>query len=149
VPFYVALFVPGAITHQRTIWNEGGALGDLRTIKAAADRYRAAYGSGFPADLALLGSLPWEAPTSCKGTDLLHPYFAGGARRGYRLEYRPGAPVEHAAAGCPAGVRSYTEGARPVSYKTTGVRSFYMDESGVIRFTRKDRPATADDPSRH
>lgn len=148
VPFYLALAAPYVIPHQRSIWNESSAKGDLRLLKAAADRYRAAYVSGFPANLSLLGSLPMDEPTSCKGTDLLHAYFGGGARRGYRLEYRPGAPVEHAAAGCPAGVRSYTVSARPVSYKTTGVRSFYMDESGVIRFTREDRPATADDPIR-
>ena len=35
--------------------------------------------------------------------------------------------------------------ARPLAYRVTGVRSFYADETGVIRYTRENRPATADD----
>ena len=35
--------------------------------------------------------------------------------------------------------------ARPLAYRVTGARSFYADETGVIRYTRVNRPATADD----
>ena len=35
--------------------------------------------------------------------------------------------------------------ARPLAYRVTGVRSFYADETGVIRYTREDRPATTVD----
>ena len=35
--------------------------------------------------------------------------------------------------------------ARPLTYRATGVRSFYADETGVIRYTEENRPATADD----
>ena len=35
--------------------------------------------------------------------------------------------------------------ARPLAYRVTGVRSFYADETGVIRYTRENRPATAED----
>jgi hypothetical protein len=41
---------------------------------------------------------------------------------------------------------AFTVGARPMIYDSTGVRSFFSDESGVIRYTREERPATADDP---
>jgi len=36
--------------------------------------------------------------------------------------------------------------ARPNPYGIVGLRSFYLDESGVIRATAQDRPATAQDP---
>jgi len=35
--------------------------------------------------------------------------------------------------------------ARPLDYGSTGTRSFFSDESGVIRYTREDRPATVED----
>jgi hypothetical protein len=34
---------------------------------------------------------------------------------------------------------------RPNRYQNTGVQSFYSDESGVIRATSDDRPASAGD----
>ncbi len=37
--------------------------------------------------------------------------------------------------------------ARPLAYRVTGARSFYADETGVIRYTRENRTATADDRS--
>ena len=40
----------------------------------------------------------------------------------------------------------FTVGARPMIYASTGTRSFFSNESGVIRYTREDRPATVEDP---
>jgi len=37
--------------------------------------------------------------------------------------------------------------ARPLAYRVTGARSFYADETGVIRYTRENRTATAVDRS--
>ena len=54
---------------------------------------------------------------------------------GYRLEYTPG-PLENGA------VRTYTLLARPSHF---GYRNFWMSESGSIRWTRENRPATAED----
>ena len=39
----------------------------------------------------------------------------------------------------------FTVNATPLTYGSTGSRSFFSDESGVIRYTRESRPATADD----
>ncbi len=39
----------------------------------------------------------------------------------------------------------FTVNATPMTYGSTGTRSFFSDESGVIRYTREERPATADD----
>jgi hypothetical protein len=39
----------------------------------------------------------------------------------------------------------FTVNATPLTYGSTGSRSFFSDESGVIRYTRESRPATAED----
>ena len=40
----------------------------------------------------------------------------------------------------------FTVNATPMIYGSTGTRSFFADESGVIRYTREERPATVEDP---
>jgi len=40
---------------------------------------------------------------------------------------------------------TFTASASPLSFGSTGTRSFFTDESGVIRYTREDRPATVED----
>jgi hypothetical protein len=45
-------------------------------------------------------------------------------------------------------IQSYTIGARPLRFGETGKRSFYTDETGVIRQTEEDRPARASDSPR-
>ena len=40
----------------------------------------------------------------------------------------------------------FTVNATPMTYGSTGSRSFFSDETGVIRYTREDRPATVEDP---
>ena len=56
---------------------------------------------------------------------------------GYRLSYTPGEPN-------PDGrVTTFTLQARAGNY---GFRNFFADQTGVIRATRENRPATADDP---
>lgn len=55
----------------------------------------------------------------------------------YTLEYTSGKPdVE-------GHVRTFTLLARPGNF---GYRNFYLDETGVLRATTEDRPATAQDP---
>ncbi len=39
----------------------------------------------------------------------------------------------------------FTVNATPMIYGSTGTRSFFANETGVIRYTRESRPATADD----
>ncbi len=40
---------------------------------------------------------------------------------------------------------TFTVNASPLDYGFTGTRSFFSDESSVIRYTREDRPATVED----
>lgn len=97
-----------------------GSLGDVGSALAA---YAGAQGGSYPPQLEALGE-----------------HARGPAQKalsgGYRLEYTPGPP------GTDGAVRTFTLLARPGNY---GYRSFYMDQSGVVRSTRENRPATAQD----
>ncbi len=66
--------------------------------------------------------------------------LASGAKRGYSFAYMPGPPDK-------AGhIETYTVVARPMQFGTSGISSFFSDQSGIIRKTDDDRPATAKDP---
>ncbi len=96
------------------------ALGELRVALAA---YAGAQGGAYPGSLELLGERA-RAPAQ------------KALSEGYQLQYTPGPP------GSDARVRNYVLLARPGNY---GYRNFYTDETGVVRATRENRPATAQD----
>ena len=62
-----------------------------------------------------------------------------GKRGGYAFSYTPG-PAD-------AGGRiaTYSAEARPVEYEGRRTTSYFMDGSGMMRFTNQDRPANAED----
>jgi type IV pilus assembly protein PilA len=105
--------------------NEASVVGALQSYKYALGAYAAECPKkGFPASLANLGS-----GRGCAGARLLddslgteHP-----TRFGYVFHYTPGTPDNLGQ------VTSFTLSAEPVKTRTTGVRSFFMDQSGVIR----------------
>jgi len=144
--FALAQIVPRWIRTDRRPANESMAVGSLRTINASAVTYFTTYENGFPPSLATMGPPPSGAEFSCRAADLVDERLASGEKWGYVFEYSPGPPVDNPVAGCPPGVKSYTVSARPLKYGETGRRSFYTDDSGVIRLTAEDRPATAQDP---
>lgn len=147
VYFLVVVMFLGAILpstlRSRTAANESSAAGSLRTLSTTAQMYVESYKNGFPHSLDAMGP---ATPPTCAAADLIDFVLAGGMKSGYRFEYQPGPPVEKPAAGCPPGVQSYRITARPLTFGTTGYRSFFTDESRVIRHTKEDRAATAADP---
>ncbi len=114
--------MPERATDQR-LQAEQVVVDAVQQVQSALASYLAAQGT-FPDSLEALGERVRIAAQQAQG-------------QGYRLVYMPG----HAA---PDGrTRSYTLEARAGNY---GYRSFYTDESGVLRATREQRPANALDP---
>ncbi len=66
---------------------------------------------------------------------LIDSVLASGTQGGYTFRMTVGSDS-----------RSFTVNARPVTRSERTNRSFYSDQIGVIRYTKEDRPATADDP---
>jgi len=102
--------------------SEARAREAITTVQASLNSYESAERE-FPASLEALGDTARQAAQTAQ---LGH----------YTLQYTPGSPD---AAGR---VTSYTLVARPGNF---GFRSFYTDESGVLRFTMEDRVATVQD----
>lgn len=103
---------------------EAGAADALREIRAALADYAGAQGGAYPASLEVLGDrarLPAQI----------------AQREGYQMQYTPGP------AGPDGRVHNFVLLARPGNY---GYRNFYLDETGVLRATQENRPATAQDP---
>lgn len=128
--------VPEMVTRSRQggdaqAANETRALRTLRSLGVALVDYHIQYQKGFPPTLDVL------KPPS----ELIHPdVLRGRAHRGYVVSYSAGPPDSEGV------IPTYTLQARPQNYGQTGQRSFFTDDSWVIRFTREDRPATAHDP---
>ncbi len=129
------------LTKDQMAANESSAVGSLRTINTGAVTYAAGYPElGVPPDLESLGPAP-------DGAFSYTPQHAGilderlacpdasCVKSGYRIEYQR-VDKEH-----------YRATAVPVTYGVTGVRSFFTDESGVLRVTLEDRaPNETDAP---
>ncbi|HWZ56528.1 MAG TPA: hypothetical protein VNZ63_10685 [Verrucomicrobiae bacterium] len=124
---------------------EDAAIADLRSVAAALDTYRRAYGK-LPDTLAALGPAPPNG-VSPDTASLVDADLAGGSKDGYTIRYTI-APA--------AGAQSDEDAAKaetfflvssPKEYGKSGKRSFFLDSSGVLRGADKQgAPATAADP---
>lgn len=128
-----AIAIPNLL-HSKIAANEASAVGSLRTISVACTTYQTQYGS-YPSTLATLG--PSAHPTAQKA-GLIDETVASGRHSGYFLTYEAG-PSQGGVAS------SYEVHADPITPATTGIRHFFVDETGVIRVSERG-PATADSP---
>jgi type II secretory pathway pseudopilin PulG len=108
-----AIAIPNLLAARRAA-NEGSAMSSLRTLASAEATYQATTGAGKFGTLSELAAV-----------NLIDSKLATGSKNGYNftvelttneMDY-PGFEV--------SGV--------PMSYGNTGIRSFYIDETGVIR----------------
>lgn len=132
-----AIAIPNLL-RARVAANEASAVGTLRTYNTAIVAYATQCANiGFPNsvhDLGLGGG-------DCNGANLVDPVLAApvAARNGYQFYYSPGAPD-------PSGhLVSYSITADPIVQNTSGIRHFFVDESGVIRYMTGG-PATVESP---
>lgn len=115
------------------------AVGAMRTINTAEITYASAYNTGFSKTLADLGMGPgWKEP-SPKAAGLIDEELTTGKKGGYAFTYKPGKPGDKGM------ILTYEVTARPDKSKK-GLKSFYSDQTGRIRWTAKNRAAKADDP---
>lgn len=107
--------------------NERTAIQTIRSINTALYKHREARPDTYPKSLAELTDLD----------PLLKCGQAECPKSGYRFKYELLPPTN-------MGPR-YVIQVRPDDYANTGVQSFYSDESGVVRATTDNRPASAGD----
>jgi len=160
-----AIAIPNLL-RARMAANEASAVGSLREIDTAATIYQANYSNGFPPGLgSLQGSGRGDA--SCEHAQLLDRNlalklpaigdYAGSIaqKSGYTITYvpttapngeQPALSSEAAQRGCRVpGATGFEVHADPITRGTTGQRSFFTDQTGVIR-SNAEGPASADSP---
>jgi prepilin-type N-terminal cleavage/methylation domain-containing protein len=133
-----AIAIPNLLRSKMAA-NEASAVASLRTLNTSAILYSTTFAT-LPSCLANMGPDATGGNTPVlTGADLIDSVLAGGVagaapvagvntatKSGYLITYTPTAPV--------AGVTpSYTIEAQPTSQNGTGFRSFFTDQTGVIR----------------
>lgn len=125
VAIILAVAIPNLLASRRAA-NEASAINILRTIAASEATYQSTSGNGEFGTLRELAN-----------AQLIDVRLARGTRNGYRFMVRVKPTLS------PDEPASYEAVAMPISYRRSGLRSFYIDETGVIRFADK-RGAEAD-----
>ncbi|MGA2629729.1 MAG: hypothetical protein ABSG54_05885 [Terriglobia bacterium] len=139
--FAVVLLAGGVAAQQKSSAlseDEGNALGATRTVNTAEVTYAATYGKGFSPDLLSLGEGPAGAAPSADHAALVAIELAKGKWGNYLFSYKPGAK------GKDGKIAAYTLTVRPVKWQKDQV-SYFTDQTGVIRWTKENRPPTAKD----
>ena len=117
-----AIAVPN-LAKSKMAAHESSAISAIRTLVTAQITFAVKSGSGdFAADLVAL-----------QGANLIDSVLGSGTTEAYSFSLS-GSGVQ------------YTIDARPLVYGASGIRSFFTDESGAIRYTTADAAATASDP---
>ena len=122
-----AIAIPNLL-RARMAANESSAVGSVRTINTAEISYFTTYGVGF-APLASLGGAAVPCVAALGQGCLIDNTLATGVKSGYTMD-TPGVAAGTASAPTVA----YTVTAIPVAVGQSGQRSFFSDQSGVIRY---------------
>jgi type IV pilus assembly protein PilA len=148
-----AIAVPNLLRSQMAA-HEASAVGSLRTLTTSAVTYSATYGNAFPPSLGAMGGAAGAISATCDQSLLVDSVLSNNGagntsqKSGYTFTYVPGVPISNPPAGCTnAGVNSYTINAVPVTVGSTGQRGFFVDASGVIRFTTDGSVPTISSPA--
>ena len=124
---------------------EDAAIADLRSVAAALDTYRRAYGK-LPDTLAALGPAPPNG-VSPDTASLVNADLAAGSKDGYTIRYTITPPAGAQSEEDAAKAEAFFLVSSPKEYGKSGKRSFFLDSSGVLRGADKQgAPATAADP---
>jgi len=135
-----AIAIPNLL-RARMAANEASSVGSLRTYSRAIISYAAECpNQGYPVSTVNLG----PGAGNCDGANLVDRVLAGPMPRknGYIFDYEPGVPDASGR------VMTFTIKADPIQENTTGVRHFFVDESGVIRIAKGRAASVESEPLR-
>ena len=110
---------------------ETSAIGAIRTIHTVEVQYYSQYGK-YATSLTELGPPTSGGPTPA-AADLIDGTLATGEKGGYKFTVAPNAG-------------GYVINANPVAFGVSGSRTFYSDQSMVLRQNFGPEPATANSP---
>jgi type IV pilus assembly protein PilA len=120
------------LDQARMYTQEMAAIRQIGTIHSAQTQYYSQFGR-FAGGMNELGP-PSGGSADAKAANLIPEELAKGEKSGYKFE------LKHSPTG-------YVVSATPVAFNNTGRRTFYSDESLVIREHWGAEPATAESPA--
>ena len=143
-----AIAIPNFL-RSRVAANQASAVESLRTLSTAEFTYSSTYNRGYTATLGYLGPPPSGSADDITHAaivdDVLSGTSASGAtamtstKNGYQFTYSPGTAVN-------GQVLSFTINADPVTRGTTGLNSYFIDQTGVVRQNATTQAGAADSP---
>ena len=127
-----AIAIPNVL-RLRVAANEANAIHELWRVESARGSYYARY-KHFPLTLQSLGPPADGGPVSSDAAGLINGRLVSGSERGYvfRYEANPNFAKD-----------KFTLNADPVSDGATGIRHFFVDQNGLVRY-ELNRPATSE-----
>jgi type IV pilus assembly protein PilA len=147
-----AIAIPNFM-RARMAANEAAAVANLRDLTSAAVTYSSTYDNGYPPTLGAMGAALGVTVATCDQANLIDPLMSNGGsgntatKGGYKYSYAPGTALSTAASGCTTpGLLDFTIVAVPVSIGTTGQRGFFVDPSGVLRYSTDGSAPTVTSP---
>lgn len=127
----IAMIAVPKLSRTRMYSQEMAAIRHVQTIHTAETQYYSQFGK-YAGSLAELGP-PTSGNPGPAAADLIPGDLASGDKGGYRFVLQ-------------ATATGYSINAEPVQYNTSGSRTFFSDQSLVIRNNYGPEPATATSP---
>jgi len=141
IPFILiiaAIAIPNLLRAKMAA-NEAATVGSVRTIFSANVNYSSAYGHGYAENLILLGPSADGSAPNAGAAGLIESGLATGQRYGYNFTYQ--ASSSHG----DGVLDTFRLNADPIEPGTSGMRHFFVDESGAIRY-QLNEPANEHSP---
>ena len=139
-----AIAIPNLL-RSRMAANEASAVGSIRTLNTAEVTYSSAYTDvGFTTTLANLGpnanTCTGATGATSTGACLIDNVLGSGTKSGYTFALSAGS------GGTTTPQYTFAVNANPVTPGTSGQRSFYSDQTGVIRYNQTTAASSTDSP---
>ena len=138
-----AIAIPNLL-RSRMAANEASAVGSVRTLNTAEVTYSSAYTDvGFTTTLKNLGpngnTCTGASGATSTGACLIDNVLGTGTKSGYNFTLGQGS-------GTTTPQYTFAVNANPITPGTSGQRSFFSDQTGVIRYNQTAAAAATDNP---
>ncbi len=142
-----AIAIPNLL-RSRIAANEASATASLRTLNTAEITYASTYNSGFTSTLNQLATPSGGAgtPPTWSAADLVDPVLSGTHSASTNSFTKNGYVFTYGTAGSYPQIASYFVNADPMARGSSGSRSFYSDQSAVVRSNGTAQATSSDSP---
>jgi type IV pilus assembly protein PilA len=143
-----AIAIPNFL-RSREAANQASAVESLRALSTAEFTYSSTYNVGYTATLGYLGPPSSGSLDDVTHADIVDDVLSGTAaggstamtstKNGYLFTFSPGSAIN-------GQILSFTIHADPVNRGTTGLNSYFVDQTGVVRQNSTTQASGADSP---